>query len=213
MIFAKLGAFMSIAILLRNQQTPNIFRDLLLNAVQLPDIKEIIICSGFFQNNFNKSVYCASTEGNLAQKLAASNAEVITVGIHNAQWKFSFDDFNNSLTTAGVNLAVRKVSGYKWHAKVFIASTKNGPVFSLVGSSNMTRNAFSTSTPFNYEADVALWIPQAKGVSSAVNGVLSESSPSNIIRTSYSPNKNGGLTIRERLTQLRNDILRTTEPS
>lgn len=201
---------MSIAILLRNQQVPNVFRNLLLNAIQLPNIKEVIICSGFFQDYF-KSAYCASTEGNLAQKLATSNAEVITVGIHNHQWRFPFDKFNNSLTTAGVNLAVRKVKGYKWHAKVFIASTKNGPVFSLIGSSNMTRNAFSTSKPFNYEADVALWIPQAKGVSSAVNNVLSESSPSDVIRTSYSPNKNGGLTIRDRLIQLREDILNTTE--
>ena len=204
---------MSIAILLRNQQTPNVVLNLLLNAVQIPDINQIIICSGFFQENFNNSTYCASTEGNLAQQLAASKAEVITVGIHNAQWRFSFDEFNNSLTTAGVNLAARKISGYKWHAKVFIASTRNGPVFSLIGSSNMTRNAFSTSRPFNYEADVALWVPQAKGVSSAVNNILSESSPSDVIRTSYSPNRNGGLTIRTRLTQLRNDILNTPEAS
>ncbi len=34
---------MSIAILLRNQQVPNVFRNLLLNAVQLPDIKEVIL--------------------------------------------------------------------------------------------------------------------------------------------------------------------------
>lgn len=204
---------MSIAILLRNQQTPNVFRNLILNVVQIPDLKQIIICSGFFQDKFNKSTYCASTEGNLAQKLAASKAEVITVGLHNSQWKFSFDEFNNSLTTAGVNLKVRKISGYRWHAKVFIASTKNGPVFSLIGSSNMTRNAFSTSKPFNYEADVALWVPQAKGVSSAVNNILSESSSYDVIRTSYSPRKNEGLTIRSRLTQLRNDILNTSEAS
>lgn len=204
---------MSIAIILRNRQTPNLFRNLLLSAIQIPNLTEIIICSGFFQDNFMKSAYCASGEGNLARSLAKSKAQVITVGIHNTQWRYSFDNFNNSLANAGVNLAVRKKSGYKWHAKVFIASTKNGPIFSLIGSSNMTRNAFSTSKPFNYEADVALWVPQAKGVNAAVGNVLSETAPLDVILTSYSPGRNGGLTIKNRLTQLREDIINSTDAS
>ncbi|HBY5154950.1 phospholipase D family protein [Klebsiella pneumoniae] len=201
---------MSIAIILRNQMAPNIFRDLLLRGIKLPNLTEIIFCSGFYQESGNSN-YNVSLEGGLAHSLSNSRAKVITVGVHSYAWRQSFVDFNKALTTAGVNVTTRKVRGDKWHAKVFIASTKNGPVFSLIGSSNMTRPAFSTSKPFNYEADVALWVPQAKGVSTAIQSVLSESSPFDVIRTTYSPNKNGGLSVKDRLTQLRQDILDSTD--
>lgn len=203
---------MSIAIILRNQMVPNIFRNLLLSGIQLPNLTEVIFCSGFFQES-RRSTYNVSLEGGLAHSLCNSKAKVITVGVHSHTWRQSFDNFNKALITAGANVTIRKVRSDKWHAKVFIASTKNGPVFSLIGSSNMTRPAFSTSKPFNYEADVALWVPQAKGVSTAIRNVLIESSPLDVIQTTYSPNKNGGLSVRERLTQLRQDILDTTDES
>lgn len=203
---------MSMILALRNKQTPNIFRNLILASIQLPKITEVIICSGFFQDNFNKSSYCASTEGRFNSLLAASSATVITVGVHNHMWRAPFDRFNNSLLSKGVNVNPRKVVGNRWHAKVFMLSTINGPILSVIGSSNMTRNAFSTSTPFNYECDVALWVPQAKGVSNIVNQVVSDAMPEDIIRTVYSPSKNSGLTIKSRLTKLREEILTSSIP-
>jgi hypothetical protein len=204
------GNPVSIAIILRNKKTPNLFRNLLLSAIRIPNLTEIIICSGFYQEGRNSS-YRASLEGGLAHLLAVSGAKVVTVGIHSYSWRQSFHDFNKALKSAGVNLDIRNVRGDKWHSKVLIASTTNGPVFSLIGSSNITRPAFSTTKPFNYETDVALWVPQAKGVNAAIQAVLSENRPSDVIRTTYSPSKNGGLTVKGRLTQLRQDIFDSTE--
>lgn len=198
---------MSIALLFRNQASPNLFRNAVLSACDIPSASEILICSGFFQNNFKGSAYVASQEGSLAARLKKSSAKVITVGVHNASWIPAFDQFNADLVASGVHVSPRRVARHHWHAKVFIVSTDRGPVFAAIGSSNFTRNAFSTSLPFNYEADVLLWVPQARGVSARVSAALQEGSATDIIRAPYNPRRNGQLTIRQRVQDLREKIL------
>lgn len=201
---------MSLALIFRNKATPNLFRNAVLAAVNIPYATEILICSGFFQNNFH-STYCASREGGLAKNLKASGASVITVGVHNYNWDNSFSDFNQDLLQSGVNVSSRLVKSRRWHAKVFIVSTKKGPVFAAIGSSNMTRNAFSISTPFNYEADVLLWVPQATDVSRIVKETISSAEPTEIIKAVYSTSKNSGMTVKTRLTKLRQQIIESSE--
>ena len=202
---------MSLALLFRNSANPNLFRNAVLAATGIPGAEEILICSGFFQNYFKASSYCVSKEGNLAKKLKASAANVITVGVHNASWKPAFDAFNADLLAHGVALTPRLAKKYRWHAKVFLVSTTRGPVFAAIGSSNFTRNAFSTSLPFNYEADVLMWVPQAKGVSSVVREVTRQVEPMDIIQAPYSAARNGGLTVKDRLTVLRQQIMGSSE--
>lgn len=201
---------MSIALLFRNQATPNLFRDAVLAACDIPAAKEILICSGFFQNNFKGSAYMASREGALATKLKQSSAGVITVGVHNASWMPAFNRFNADLLAAGVNVSPRRAAHHHWHAKVFIVSTARGPVFAAIGSSNFTRNAFSTSLPYNYEADVLLWVPQARGVSRQVATILQDAPATDVIRAPYNARRNGQLTVRQRLQDLREKIIGAT---
>jgi len=198
---------MSIALLFRNSPALNLFRGAVLAATGIPGAKEVIICSGFFQSHFKGSPYNAAHEGGLAAKLATSGAHVVTIGVHNSSWYSAFNQFNADLAAAGVSLTYRSMKGGHWHAKVLIVSTVRGPVLCMVGSSNITRNALSTSLPFNYEADALMWIPQAHGVSSLVNGVLRESPASSLIRAPYSAPRNGNLTLRTRMNQLRSEIL------
>lgn len=198
---------MSIALLFRNRAAPNLFRNSLLAATTIPNATEIIICSGFFQSKFNGSPYNAAHEGGLATKLKSSGAHVITIGVHNYSWYHAFKNFNSALMAAGVHLTSKYIKGCHWHAKILMVSTARGPVLSAIGSSNMTRNAFSDSMPFNYEADVVLWVPQARGVSSLVNGVLRESNAADVVRAPYSTARNSRITVRQRLTQLRQEVL------
>lgn len=200
---------MSIALIFRNRAKPNLFRKAILSACEIPGATEILICSGFFQNNFKGSAYLASQEGSFASKLKKSSAHVITVGVHNASWILAFHNFNTALKSSGVNLSTKLLPHYRWHAKVFIVSTVRGPVFAAIGSSNFTRNAFSTSLPFNYEADVLLWVPQARGVSARISTILDGMDGMDLIRTAYSARHNGNLTIRQRIQNIREKILTT----
>jgi phosphatidylserine/phosphatidylglycerophosphate/cardiolipin synthase-like enzyme len=202
---------MSLALIFRNKASPNLFRNAVLTAIGIPGAVEILICSGYFQNHFKGSHFCASQEGNLANKLKASGAKVITVGVHNASWKAAFDAFNADLSANGVAVTPRLVKSCHWHAKVFVVSTNRGPVFAAIGSSNFTRNAFSTTPPFNYEADVLLWVPQARGASVVINEITRQIEPMDIIRAPYSARRNEGLTIRNRLVILRQQILDSSE--
>ena len=204
---------MSIALLFQNQAPPNLFRNAVLAACDIPAATEILICSGFFQNNFKGSAYMASREGSLASKLKASSARVVTVGVHNVSWLPAFDRFNADLVAAGVQVAPRRATHHHWHAKVFIVSTARGPVFAAIGSSNFTRNAFSTSLPFNYEADVLLWVPQARGVAARVATVLQEAAAIDVIKAPYNARRNGQLTVRQRAQDIRERIFAVTSES
>lgn len=198
---------MSIALLFRNRATPNLFRNVFLAATRIHGAREIIICSGFYQTNFNTSHYNVAHEGGLVTKLKKSGAHVITIGVHNYYWRTAFKSFNSDLIAAGVHLTSRCINGGHWHAKILMVSTARGPVLSAIGSSNMTRNAFSSSSPFNYEADVVLWVPQARSVSRLINGVLGESNAADVVRAPYSAARHNGITVRQRLAQLRQEVL------
>lgn len=198
---------MSIAILLRKVASPNRFRDAFLASLSVPGTSEILICSGFFQEYFKQSPYQISQEGRLARRLAASKANVITVGIHNYSWLGSYRQLCRSLRAANVQLDPRCVSGLKWHAKVLIVSNQAGPFFGIVGSSNLTKNAFGTSSPFNYETDVLLWIGGRNLIGRYIRDALTGAAPDELIRASYSRKKNGGLSLRDWLWQLREDVL------
>lgn len=92
-------------------------------------------------------------------------SEVTVVGAYDPA-STEFDDFVNNLsgglkTKMGASVSVsqrRSVKKYanRWHAKIFIARQGNQHRFAVIGSSNLTRNAFDTSAS-NNEADVLIW--------------------------------------------------------
>lgn len=203
---------MPIAVVLRNSIQVNLFADVLLSAVRLEGITEILLCSGFFQEGRGK--FSASAHRDLARAMTESEAEVITVGVHNGGWRHDYESFVNALRAEGASVDSRRMSSYHWHAKVAIVSDGEGPLAGIIGSSNMTRSAFGDSAPFNFEADVVLWSvrAEARGFD-----VLGETEAANrdvrydLIRANYSPSENFGLSEADRLAELRAQILGATQ--
>ena len=108
----------------------------------------------------------------------------------------------------GANVTSYRTSGLKWHAKVFILSSGETPVFGIIGSSNVTRPAFSTTKPFNYESDVFLWSDDNSKISSWADGEMEKIDDfGSIIRAPYLAEMNGNIKIEERLADVKNQIL------
>ncbi len=196
---------MPIAILLRRDTAKNIFRNVIINTISAGGVDEVLICSGFFQEN-RRSSYRATLEGGLGASLASSKIKCTTVGIHNYQWMQSYRDFKAGLIAAGVNAHCKYRKGTKWHAKVFIALHGGVPRVGIIGSSNITRPAFSTTSPFNRECDVVLWSENTSSAP-ALDEAFENDDPSSIIRAPYIQNENGNLTVEDRLLALYDEVL------
>ncbi|MBO2626636.1 hypothetical protein I6M44_21565 [Shewanella algae] len=148
---------MAIAIILRNQLPINRFRDLLIGSIKTGAGDNALLCSGFFQENFRGSAYQASCERGFGLEVAKSKIELNTVGIHNGSWKQSYRDFRDNMIALGANINCYYKNGLRWHAKVFVLSKGEEPIFGIIGSSNITRTAFGSISNFNCECDVMIW--------------------------------------------------------
>ena len=81
-------------------------------------------------------------------------------------------------------------------------------MFGIVGSSNITRPAFSTSDPWNYESDVLLWMSGNRAAKSVAEDVLADLGESvSVFRGRYDLEKNGMVSIRRKLDWLWNTIM------
>ena len=197
---------MPIAIVLRTSGTVNIFRDAVVDALSSNRIDEALLCSGFFQENFNGSAYQASTEQQLGTACATSGVKLTTVGIHNYAWKQSYKNFKTNMLAAGACISCLYKPGMRWHAKVFIASKAGIPSFGIVGSSNITRNAFSTGTQYNNECDVFLWSKSSPiaGVAERLADFLAGQI---IIQAPYLRRYNQGFSLPKKLEAIRNEVM------
>lgn len=201
---------MSIAIILRKNPSHNWFRNIIIAAAQSSVGNNMLICSGFFQELFRNSSYQASLEGNIARILSNNNISVTTIGVHNPSWLQSYRNFRDSLLNAGVSVTSLVANYLHWHAKVLILKVDNNPILGIVGSSNITRNAFSNSSPFNYEADVFLWEDTNTRINSfMVEQLLQIEDPNEVIHAPYDAELNHGMSIPVRLINLENEIRST----
>ena len=197
---------MPITIALRTSATVNVFRDTIIAALGSGHADEALLCSGFFQENFKGSAYQASKEQQLASVCAHSGVKLTTVGVHNYSWQPSYRTFRNNMLTAGASVHCLFKPGLRWHAKVFIASSSGKPILGIIGSSNITRNAFSTTAPFNNECDVIIWpkgsplAPIAGTVSERLDGLI-------VVQAPYLRSRNQGLTASQKLAQIRSEVL------
>lgn len=206
---------MGFAVVLRNNVSVNHFRNSMIGVMNFGGGDEAIICSGFFQENFKNNQYQATLECGFCgtpfyQALKNSNIHLTTVGIHNSTWSKSYSNFVNNLRNRGVNIrGLRKVS-LRWHAKIFILKYGGEPVFGIIGSSNITRNAFSSTAPFNFEADVYMW-KDGSIAGDFLDRYFNEiKNPYDIIRLSHDSLKNQGITIENRLKKIESEILQET---
>lgn len=197
---------MPIAIVLRTSGSTNTFRDLLIQALGSRHVDEALLCSGFFQENFKGSSYQASTEKSLGASCAKSKVKLTTVGIHNTTWLPSYKTFKANMIAHGANIRCLYKPGMHWHAKVFIASVSGTPSLGIIGSSNMTRNAFSTGSQFNNECDVFMWRKNSP-VTGVAEQVAEQLDGQIIVRAPYLRKQNHGQSLPHQLSRIRAEVL------
>lgn len=203
-----------VAIFLRQSEAVNRFRDVILRCFERKEFDQLYVCSGFFQE---RGKFSAS--GSIAESAPTWPClkKVTVIGVYSGMWKPDFDEFVDRLEKikcpCGKSLIVekRRTKRYHWHAKVFIACENGNPALGIVGSSNMTRNAFGVSTPWNYEADVVLWDASSKAANAVMVGILENVTndfPQSIMVTTYNAEEqhNGNLSLRDRLEFLLGEI-------
>jgi hypothetical protein len=199
---------MALAIILRKHLHVNRFRDLMIDVLDTGRGDNAILCSGFFQEDYRGYGYRASQEQGFAQVLKKNNIDLTTVGIYHSSWKQSYLNFRDNLFIAGVKIHAKYKPGLKWHAKVFILSHNQFPVFGIIGSSNITRRAFGSMIDFNYECDAIIWPDSEQEISIFVDKFLNDIDDSQeVIRAPYLEEINRGLTIQNRLDELKKEIL------
>jgi phosphatidylserine/phosphatidylglycerophosphate/cardiolipin synthase-like enzyme len=190
---------MHLLTIFRNQYNINLFNELLINGIKYGD--EILMCSGFFQENFRNSSYMASQEHNFITNLMNHTKVLKTIGVYNNIWKQSYINFVNNIRSTGVNIIPKIIKSGKWHAKIFIVFENSIPVFCIIGSSNITNSAFSLNKKFNYEADIVIWT--SRKITKDINKVLKGKDANNFIQSKVVKNK---VTIEDRINNLINEI-------
>ena len=197
---------MTIAIVLRTDGNRNTFRDALVSVLGSSHVDEALLCSGFFQDNFKNSPYQVSAEKSFSRVCASSGVALTTVGIHNSTWKPAYQRFRDNMRNAGVNITCKYKHGMRWHAKVFVGSKNGVPNIGIVGSSNMTRNAFSTGPQFNNECDVFLWDRRSQ-ISSLASEIADGLGDQIIVRAPYVARMNDGMHISKMLGRIQSEVL------
>jgi len=207
---------MPLAITLRTSLHANHFNQIFVSAINTGVPNEILLCSGFFQENFRGSAFQASLEPGFVAGLVANRITLTTVGIHHSGWLASYKQFRDNLLLAGVNITSLYKPALKWHAKIAIFKQAGQPILGVIGSSNMTSNAFGTqrnpSPPryFNYESDVILWDETAINLFPIFNELQnSPGSSQQFIRAPYLIDENFGLSVADRLKFLEGEVLGT----
>lgn len=211
---------MPIAIVLRTTKTRSLYRDAIISTLSTGAGNYALICSGFFQENFKGSLYQASLEPGLAEALVVNAVQLDTIGIHNSTWSPSYINFCKNLSAAGVTLVPYLISGFQWHAKVFLLKHFQNPIFGIVGSSNLTANAFGVSNSpalptdspsppakFNFECDVYFWSTENALISAAMTRLIEQDEVRpQVILTQYDAQENLGRSIEERLSEVEQQI-------
>lgn len=214
---------MPIAIMLRTSLTRSLYRDAIISTIDSGSGNYALLCSGFFQENFNGSLYQASAEPNFSAALNKHLVQLDTLGVHNGSWIGSYRNFCNNLIGHGVNLVPYVMSGLQWHAKVFLLKKNNSHVFGIVGSSNVTANAFGVSntpplptsspippTRFNYECDVYMWDDSNLIISNVMNSLIAQDDiRQQVIFAQYNQLDNIGRSIELRLSEIEDQIWNT----
>jgi hypothetical protein len=211
---------MPVAIVLRTAKTQSLFRDAIINTIASGAGNYALICSGFFQENFKGSLYQASQEPGLNTALIGNAVQLDTLGIHNSTWNPSYRNFCKNLALAGVLIVPYLMTGFHWHAKVFLLKNFQSHVFGIVGSSNLTANAFGvsnipalpTDSPnppanFNFECDTYFWDDANIPISAAMTSLLQQDEiREQVILTQYSEQENLGRSIETRLSEIEQQI-------
>lgn len=148
--------------IIRNNSTNNLFKEIIQESLHSGIGDEFFISSGFFQEANLRGGYRVSTDVDSNNKSYISNPfrhnMIANIkGEHNRynrRWNRGFVNFCDSLRNAGYNVLQNNIN--RTHAKIFIIQKNKIPFLEIIGSSNQTRPAYGSSSPFNKEADLII---------------------------------------------------------
>ncbi|BAK86028.1 phospholipase D-like domain-containing protein [Komagataeibacter medellinensis] len=207
-----------IAIFLRKELRVNRFSAAVRGALNSPSINNVIICSGFFQEDASYSV--SRAKFNLRGRLTSSSPLNLEIFGYYHRQRSAFLRFLGNVVRINRGSPALGVSGYripgdKWHAKISIAKINNIPVFASIGSSNITRRAFDNVRNFNYECDVIFWDETVSEIDNIMNEIIGEEAylfPSVIVANYDEKNPVNATPLPDRILELEREIRRKATP-
>lgn len=205
---------MGVIITLRDSSDTSYFKEIMLEIFNVFSIDEVLICSGYFQenkpyrdehNNLQISRYQVTVDKNSNHESLLTHLngieKITTVGIKGdpgSDWDTSYRNFVQSLRDKlGPNVvkAYADKSG-SWHAKEMIMLYQGHAVAGIIGSSNFTRPAYGSfkNQNYNIEADTVIYKSDVDEEMSHLISVLREDGgeDSFLIVAPYDANLNGG---------------------
>ena len=200
----------NIAIILRTAVTPNWFQQAIVSAVGFPPFERALLCSGFFQEGSGGYLASNTLVNGSHFNARAAHMDLTVVGTYNSYGLHPFTAFIASVRakTRPQYLTLRKRKTDRWHAKVFIAWESGVPAFAVIGSSNITRPAFDTTSPFNFECDVIIWNTSCpNAIALAEQLFKGKKVAQEVIFANYEENgRNEHFSVSDRLTVLAEEI-------
>ncbi len=205
---------MGMIITLRDSSDKSYFKEIMLEIFNKFMIDEVLICSGYYQeekpykdnkgithvNNYKVTKDANSNHENLITQLSKVE-KITTVGIKGnsgSEWDTSYKNFVDSLRN---NLGTNIVDAYadksgSWHAKEMIMLYKEHAVAGIIGSSNFTKAAYGSfpNQNYNIEADTIIYRSDADTSMAQLVSVLREDGgeDSFLIVTPYDASLNNG---------------------
>ncbi len=161
---------MGLNILLRSSDAVSYFKRYLLKLLQMKDLTEVVLCSGYFQedlwaysvlhhDDLLKTIQNHPNFGGLKFHIVAGKfkTDKKTGKIADA-WYDSYKSFLQELSKAHVNFDAYVAKKKNWHAKIVLFISNGVPVAGIIGSSNLTKPAVNENYNFfNFECDVVIW--------------------------------------------------------
>jgi phosphatidylserine/phosphatidylglycerophosphate/cardiolipin synthase-like enzyme len=157
---------MGIQIILRQDASTSYFKRYFLALVQHTSLTELLICSGYFQEDlWGYSVLADDLLYAIQNHANKSKIKLIVVGGKFQsrsgvidQWEVAYHKFVYKVQQAGISYDAYLAKKNNWHAKIAIARGQKKFIGAIVGSSNLTRPAFEENyNKFNFECDVVLF--------------------------------------------------------
>jgi len=162
---------MPIRITLRSTVEFSPYRELLSRLIESPAGDSVLLCSGYIQTLGRYNILRDGLLGSIKKGCGAG--KVITVAGSfedenrskyapnrepNPYWLDSYKNFIRNLRGAKVSVEPYIAPERNWHAKIAIRLRDDEPVAALIGSSNLTRPAYSLNADkWNFEGDVMIW--------------------------------------------------------
>lgn len=151
---------MPVRITLRSTIEFSPYRELLSRLIESPIGDSVVLCSGYIQIIGKYNILTDELLNSIRKGCALG--KVITIAgkfdDENTYWLDSYKRFIRTLRNAGIPVDPYIAPERNWHAKIAIRLNKNTPVAALIGSSNLTRPAYSLiGEKWNFEGDVLIW--------------------------------------------------------